>query len=188
MTPIGRYSSSIGTAAGADLQESTLHGICELVEHDVLSHALLRWFIAGDPRVSVLDIASLPDDARLLHGIAVEVTGADVILLDVTTDIGIPAYLAVNAVLRALGELIQVEPRYPLLHLRTCTARVAHLRDLDHRARPRTLQPGTVRPASRPDRPRMESVDDHYSVNQLVTTSTPSSVRQRSRNGPSGTG
>jgi ribosomal protein S12 methylthiotransferase accessory factor len=120
-----RYSSSIGTAAGASLQESILHGLCELVEHDALSHALLRWFVAGDPRVSVLDIASLPGDARLLHGIAVEATGADVILLDVTTDIGIPAYLAVkegdagplglgaspvgvHAVLRALGELIQV--------------------------------------------------------------------------------
>jgi ribosomal protein S12 methylthiotransferase accessory factor len=120
-----RYSSSIGTAAGANSQESILHGLCELVEHDALSHALLRWFIARDPRVSILDIASLPDDARLLRGIATEATGADVILLDVTTDIGIPAYLAVKegdagplglgaspvgarAVLQALGELIQV--------------------------------------------------------------------------------
>jgi ribosomal protein S12 methylthiotransferase accessory factor len=130
-----RYSSSIGTAAGANSQESSLHGLCELIEHDALSHALLRWVIAGDPEVSVLDISSLPSDARLLHGAAAEAIDADVLLLDVTTDIGVPAYLAVkggraaaaeplgsgaspvgeHAVVRALGELIQVatEPIAP---------------------------------------------------------------------------
>jgi ribosomal protein S12 methylthiotransferase accessory factor len=120
-----RYSSSIGTAAGVNSHESSLHGLCELIEHDALSLALLRWVVAGDPEVSVLDVTSLPGAAQLLHGIAAEAVGADVIVLDVTTDIGIPAYLAAkegdagplglgaspvgeHAVARALGELLQM--------------------------------------------------------------------------------
>jgi ribosomal protein S12 methylthiotransferase accessory factor len=123
-----RYASSIGTAAGVNSQESCLHGLCELIEHDALSHALLRWIIAHDPQVSVLDIASLPDDAQLLYRIASAAVGGEVVLLDVTTDLGIPAYVAVrggggaeaeplglgaslvgeHAVVRALNELVQV--------------------------------------------------------------------------------
>lgn len=123
-----RYTASIGTAAGANPRESCLHGLCELIEHDALSHALLRWIIARDPLVRVLNIASLSDDAQRIHGIAAESVGEDVVVLDVTTDLGIPAYLAVksgdgaetgllgmgaspvgeHAVVRALSELIQV--------------------------------------------------------------------------------
>lgn len=140
-----RYTSSRGTAAGSNTQESYLHGLCELIEHDALSHALLRWAIARDPRVSVLDITALPDDAQLLHGIASKVVDADVVLLDVTTDIGIPAYLAVKsgrsaeaeplglgaspigeyAVVRALSELIQVAAASDGIADRAASARLA---------------------------------------------------------------
>jgi ribosomal protein S12 methylthiotransferase accessory factor len=123
-----RYASSLGTAAGSNAQESRLHGLCELLEHDALSHALLRWAVTRKPAASVLDITSVPDDGRLLYRVACDAVGADVFLLDITTDIGVPAYLAVkggrdaeaelfglgaspigaNAASRALGELIQV--------------------------------------------------------------------------------
>jgi ribosomal protein S12 methylthiotransferase accessory factor len=122
-----RYTSSLGTASGATPQEARLHGICELIEHDAISHALLRWFIARMPQIDILDTANITDRIRLLHDIATETAGGEVFLLDVTTDLGIPAYLAVSvcgmesgllgagasltgehAVARALNELIQV--------------------------------------------------------------------------------
>src|SRR5215207_1750634 len=122
-----RYSSSLGTAAGVDRDEAALHGLCELIEHDAVSHALLRWFIAADRTADVIEPARLPEPLRDLHDEARAVAGAPVHLFDVTTDLGIPAYLAVadrggprpahagagasplagHAARRALDELIQ---------------------------------------------------------------------------------
>ena len=92
-----RYSSSLGTAAGLTVDEAAYHGLCELVEHDGLGQALLRWFVAGDPGVDEVAPASLPEDLRALHADAVRAAGAPVHLLDVTTDLGVPVYLAVSA-------------------------------------------------------------------------------------------
>jgi len=92
-----RYSSSLGTAAGLDLAEAVYHGLCELVEHDAFSQALLRWFVAGIVGVDVVDAAALPAPLRTLHGAATVAAGAEVHLLDVTTDLGVPAYVAVSA-------------------------------------------------------------------------------------------
>jgi ribosomal protein S12 methylthiotransferase accessory factor len=123
-----RYTSSLGTASGSSPQEAQLHGLCELIEHDACSHALLRWFVMRTPQVDVVDIASLPGSVRLLHDAATEAVGSAVTLFDVTTDIGVPAYLAAGdsdgpqagpsgagaspigeqAALRALRELIQL--------------------------------------------------------------------------------
>ena len=123
-----RYSSSLGTAAGMDVAEAVYHGLCELVEHDGLGQALLRWYVAGVPDVDVLPVGDLPAGLRSLHAEAVLAAGAPVHLLDVTTDLGLPVYLAVSpaaasgrtrlgagasvwatdAASRALGELIQV--------------------------------------------------------------------------------
>ncbi len=122
-----RYTSSLGTAAGANLQEALLHGLCELVEHDGWSHALLRWFIARDPEIDIVDPGTLPDSVKRLYLDAADAVGATVALADVTTDIGMPVYLAVGdgdgskaapfgagasplgeyAAVRALSELIQ---------------------------------------------------------------------------------
>jgi len=85
-----RYASSLGIASGINAQEAHLHGLCELIEHDAFSHALLRWFIARMPQVLIVDISSLPDHVKLLYDIAAETAGAEVFLLDVTTDIGVP--------------------------------------------------------------------------------------------------
>jgi ribosomal protein S12 methylthiotransferase accessory factor len=120
-----RYASSMGTAAGLDLDESTYHGLCELIEHDGLSLALLRWFVArpGQPaaRPGEVPPAGLPPALAARHREATRAAGAPVRLLDVTTDLGVPVYLAVSgtrlgggasvrasdAADRALSELIQ---------------------------------------------------------------------------------
>ncbi|QLQ35343.1 YcaO-like family protein [Micromonospora robiginosa] len=123
-----RYSSSLGTAAGVDLAEAVYHGLCELIEHDGLGQALLRWYVAGVPDVDLVPVGELPDGLRALHERAVRAAGAPVHLLDVTTDLDVPVYLAVSpaaggeptrlgagaslwatdAASRALDELIQV--------------------------------------------------------------------------------
>jgi ribosomal protein S12 methylthiotransferase accessory factor len=117
-----RYSSSLGTAAGLTVAEAVYHGLCELIEHDALSQALLRWFIAGRPGVDRVPPAALPPPLRALHEEATSAAGASVHLLDLTTDLGVPVYLAVSgpdlvgagastwgsyAAERALSELIQ---------------------------------------------------------------------------------
>ncbi|MEV4620569.1 YcaO-like family protein [Asanoa sp. NPDC049573] len=118
-----RYSSSLGTAAGSDPDEAVYHGICELVEHDGVGQALLRWYVAGVPDADVVPPADLPPALRALHDRAAVAAGAPVHLLDVTTDLAIPVYLAVSsaggfgagasvwasdAAARALDELIQM--------------------------------------------------------------------------------
>jgi ribosomal protein S12 methylthiotransferase accessory factor len=120
-----RYSSSLGTAAGMDVTEAVYHGLCELIEHDGLGQALLRWYVAGVPGVDAVAVADLPDRLRALHADAVRAAGGPVHLLDLTTDLGVPVYVAVSpaartrlgagasvwatdAAERALGELIQV--------------------------------------------------------------------------------
>jgi len=90
-----RYASSLGTAAGVDTAEAVFHGLCELVEHDAVSHALLRWFIAGAPAVDRVDPEGLPEPLRALYLDAVDAAGASVCLIDVTSDLEVPAYLAV---------------------------------------------------------------------------------------------
>jgi ribosomal protein S12 methylthiotransferase accessory factor len=140
-----RYTSSVGTASGSNVQEAHLHGLCELIEHDAFSHALLRWFIARIPSVDVVDISNMPDSVKLLYDAASDATGAEVVLCDVTTDIDVPAYLAVkdvcgaeagssgsgsspigeHAALRALSELIQMAMLSDEIEDRAAKARLA---------------------------------------------------------------
>jgi ribosomal protein S12 methylthiotransferase accessory factor len=91
-----RYTSSLGTAAGVDRTEAVFHGLCELIEHDGLSHALLRWFISGAVEVDLVEPADLPDPLRALHQAAQDSIGQRVHLIDVTTDLAVPVYLAVG--------------------------------------------------------------------------------------------
>lgn len=140
-----RYTSSMGTASGANVQEAVLHGLCELIEHDGLSHALLRWFIAGMRQVDLVDPRSLPRRLHLRYLDAVAAVGAQVFLLDVTTDVGVPVYVAIkdnddaepalfgsgaspsgeHAAERALSELIQVNA---LVDSKAGRAAIARLR------------------------------------------------------------
>jgi ribosomal protein S12 methylthiotransferase accessory factor len=111
-----RYSSSIGTAAGATVADAVAHATGELVEHDALSLAMLRWFVLGDPAIDVVELRAE------LHGLRDEATaaaGAEVHVVDITSDLGVPVYLAVKDgdgaffgvgldPARALEELIQM--------------------------------------------------------------------------------
>ena len=58
--------------------------------------ALLRWYVAGVPDVDLVPVEDLPDGLRALHADAVRAAGAPVHLLDVTTDLDVPVYLAVS--------------------------------------------------------------------------------------------
>jgi ribosomal protein S12 methylthiotransferase accessory factor YcaO len=120
-----RYSSSLGTAAGSTATEATYHGLCELIEHDGFSHALLRWYVAGDLTADEVPPTALPARLAQRYAAAERAGRAAVHLLDVTTDLGVPAYAAISrgsrstrvgagasawasdAAERALDELIQ---------------------------------------------------------------------------------
>lgn len=91
-----RYSASLGTAAGATWEEAVLHGLCELVEHDAVSHALLRWHFQGDHRVHAVDPSALSEELRDQLRTAEAAVGGNVAVLDVTSDLGVPAYVAVE--------------------------------------------------------------------------------------------
>lgn len=127
-----RYTSSIGTAAGVNAVDARLHGLCELVEHDSVSHALLRWSVRRDDRVTVVSRATLPDHMSKLFDQVIAIVGGQVAVIDVTTDLGVPSYLAVaetpgrtrgiygagaapdaaHAVERALLEVVQTAVTY----------------------------------------------------------------------------
>jgi ribosomal protein S12 methylthiotransferase accessory factor len=89
-----RYCSSIGTAAGACRADTTLHALCELIEHDSLSMALLRWFILDQREIRLVREASLPRELTALLRQARAMAGTSALLVDITTDLGIPSYLA----------------------------------------------------------------------------------------------
>jgi YcaO cyclodehydratase, ATP-ad Mg2+-binding len=90
-----RYTSSIGTAAGVNPTDARLHALCELIEHDSISHALLRWFVLREREVAVVDAADLPPDLARLYDLASTAHDAPVLLVDVTTELGVPTCLAV---------------------------------------------------------------------------------------------
>ncbi|MFF5207342.1 YcaO-like family protein [Streptosporangium sp. NPDC000396] len=93
-TPYLRYAYDSGTAAGVTEPEALLHGLLEVVERDALSHALLDWYLDGEPRLSALDPGLLPPDLRRLHDEAEARLGAPPLVIDITSDLGIPAYCA----------------------------------------------------------------------------------------------
>ncbi|GAA3104902.1 YcaO-like family protein [Streptosporangium carneum] len=92
--PYLRYAYDNGTAAGVTESDALLHGLLEVVERDALSHALLEWYLDGGSRLSALDPELLPPDLRRLHGEAAVHLGALPIIIDITSDLGIPAYCA----------------------------------------------------------------------------------------------
>jgi ribosomal protein S12 methylthiotransferase accessory factor len=89
-----RYMSSIGTAAGSSAEEALLHGLLERVEHDAVSLALIRWFLKSDLVLDVLDRRSTPAAEQSLWEAVERDLSSPVEVLDVTTDIGIPVYVA----------------------------------------------------------------------------------------------
>lgn len=126
-----RYALNSGWAAGVTRAEALVHAINEIIERDAMSLLLARQFLSpAPPRLTVLDVRSLPRPLAELHRSAEEYVGGRVWLLEMTTDLGVPAYWAylpaepgaaarvrgcgaslsrAYAVERALHELIQLD-------------------------------------------------------------------------------
>ncbi|MEW1698974.1 YcaO-like family protein [Streptomyces sp. NPDC093249] len=92
---VGRYSVNNGWAAGADPVEATVHAINELIERDALSLLLVGQFLRDRPdRLRVVDPETLPEDVAALLDSARAHTGRRPDLIEMTTDLGVPAYTA----------------------------------------------------------------------------------------------
>jgi ribosomal protein S12 methylthiotransferase accessory factor len=90
-----RYITSSGTAAGITSGEALAHALCEWIEHDALSLALLRWYVARDATPAIVDPQSLPPMLATLCAQIKKALGKDVALIDTTSDFGLPSYFAV---------------------------------------------------------------------------------------------
>lgn len=91
--PPGFEQSSDGLASGNTPAEALLHGLCELVERDAWT--LLQLATVEQLRERLIDPATI-DDAVV--NIMIERTrnaGMRIVLVDMTTDTGVPAFLAV---------------------------------------------------------------------------------------------
>ncbi len=84
---------SIGCAAGPSADAAALHGLLELVERDA---AALWWRGGARPRPLALENPALAGAATLLARLRRGATGRRSWLLDITTDLGLPAVAAVS--------------------------------------------------------------------------------------------
>ncbi|WP_424216152.1 YcaO-like family protein (plasmid) [Streptomyces sp. BI20] len=92
---VGRYSVNNGWAAGADPVEATVHAINELIERDAHSLLLVEQFLRPRPGpLAVVDPDTLPTDLVALLDAATAHTGRRPHLIDMTTDLDVPAYAA----------------------------------------------------------------------------------------------
>lgn len=129
-TALQRYSFNNGWAAGVNPAEAIVHAVNEVVERDALSLLLIDQFLGRRRRpLKIVDPATLPDELALFLKHAGDVTGKPIHLIDMTTELEIPAFLAFcppdpgtparirgcgaslsreNAIRRALSELIQL--------------------------------------------------------------------------------
>ena len=174
------FGSSVGTAAGMTKAEALLHALGELVEHDALSHALASWYL-GPPRTAPglsaaqapsalyrVDPGSLPPDTAEIHRLVSSRIDGELWLLDITSDVGVPAYFAVAcdpaAVVTEVGLGASVLPDYAIqralaeLLQATLVHRQDPQRSRDDRAT--VFAPGATvavdgtRRSARPGRPR----------------------------------
>ena len=91
MTP--PFLLSMGCAAGVTKADAVLHGLCELVERDA---AGLWWRGGVRGRPLALDDPASGDAGGLLAKLRQETASRRTWLLDITTDLGIPAIVAVS--------------------------------------------------------------------------------------------
>ncbi|WSH69614.1 YcaO-like family protein (plasmid) [Rhizobium ruizarguesonis] len=91
--PPGFEQSSDGLASGNTPSEAALHGLCELVERD--AWALTQLKSPERLKESRIDPASFGDAVIDVMTDRIARAGMKLLLLDMTTDIGVPAFLAV---------------------------------------------------------------------------------------------
>ena len=89
-----KYSSSNGMAAGSTLAEALVHAISEVAERQSVGEFLVKCVGAEVEKIRLNAIESLPVDLQRLQRRACESAGAEVYLIDLTGEAGIPTYLA----------------------------------------------------------------------------------------------
>ncbi|WP_329352973.1 YcaO-like family protein [Streptomyces sp. NBC_01261] len=90
-----RYSCNNGWAAGVTVVEATVHALNEVVERDALSLLLIGQFLRARPRpLRVVERTTLPAELATLAQRADDATGRTVHLIDMTTDVPVPAFIA----------------------------------------------------------------------------------------------
>lgn len=117
--PLWHYTSSAGYAAGTTLLEALVHALNELIERDAWSCQLARLYFgtASDDRgLRVIDVDSLPADLSELAELVETSSGAPVLVLSITCDTGVPAYVVCDAVrhedVRLIGSGASPVPAY----------------------------------------------------------------------------
>ncbi|XKK39390.1 YcaO-like family protein [Nocardiopsis sp. ARC36] len=125
--PAARYSTNSGSAIGSSRTEALVHALAEVVERDAYSLLLAELFLGPGGRAArVVRPESLPEDLARWHGLARRRVRGPVHVLDMTSDLGVPAFSAHGlsgggapvqgqgaslsarlALRRALGELVQ---------------------------------------------------------------------------------
>jgi ribosomal protein S12 methylthiotransferase accessory factor len=90
-----RFGSNSGTAIGATFEEAAVHALNELVERDAWSLFLLSHFFETRQRIGrLIEVDSLPANLKNLLALAGERAGREILLIDVTSDVGIPTFAA----------------------------------------------------------------------------------------------
>ncbi|WP_067962578.1 YcaO-like family protein [Nocardiopsis trehalosi] len=93
--PAARYSTNSGTAIGSTRTEALVHALAEVVERDAYSLLLAAVFLGPGGRAArLVRPESLPDDLARWHDLARRRVHGPVHLLDMTTDLGVPAFSA----------------------------------------------------------------------------------------------
>lgn len=147
-----RYAYDNGTACGATEADAVLHGLLEVVERDAVSLALLDWYAADPPRAHAVPLHTLPESLRPLAALATDYLGVPPLLLDVTSDLGVPAFAALPARatrhLGLLGSGASLDPTYAAERALTELVQCWFTADLDvdatHGERLAALEPWPV--------------------------------------------
>ncbi|MWK37399.1 hypothetical protein GEV43_27265 [Actinomadura sp. J1-007] len=92
---LARYSWNSGSAIGVNRAEALVHALNETIERDAVSLLLARLFVHRDTRwLRVIDPETLPAQLAAAHHALRALSGSPVHLVEVTTDIGVPAFIA----------------------------------------------------------------------------------------------
>lgn len=95
-TRLIRYTTNSGTAIGTSFEEAAIHSISEIVERDAYSLFLLQTFIRPQPfPVRIIQKHTLPEHLSALVIEVEDITKHGTLLLDITTDLGIPTICTV---------------------------------------------------------------------------------------------
>lgn len=95
LAPVRKYATNNGTATGMSKTEALIHSISEIIERDAISCFLLKTFISKESApVILIDRNAVPSYLFNLMRASEFITGEEMVVLDITTEFGIPTALA----------------------------------------------------------------------------------------------